>query len=193
MKTVKELLEEFSREVVKLTDLKKKYKVNTKGQRIESIKIVDTFNEDIVEFLSSYFKSVPKTNWLNNVCFISFLQYGRKREILLYASKLKRSKVDITTFPFQDELDQPWRTNMLTRPDACKRKIDQSSSRIDKRIRTAPSIQPLIPLIPPLISFQSLPLIPLEMMLLAARERVDRLLSCSSSTQIDLKTKKNLS
>ena len=60
MKTVKELLEEFSREVVKLTDLKKKYKVNTKGQRIESIKIVSTFNEDIVEFLSSYFKSVPR-------------------------------------------------------------------------------------------------------------------------------------
>jgi hypothetical protein len=56
MKTVKELLEEMSREVNQLTDLRKKYKVNVKGQRVEGIKIINAFDEDIRDFLSSYFR-----------------------------------------------------------------------------------------------------------------------------------------
>jgi hypothetical protein len=47
MKTVKELLEELSREVNQLTDLRKKYKVNVKGQRVEGIKIINAFDEDM--------------------------------------------------------------------------------------------------------------------------------------------------
>jgi hypothetical protein len=53
MKTVKELLEEMSREVNQLTDLSKKYKVNVKGQRVEGIKIINAFDEDIRDFISS--------------------------------------------------------------------------------------------------------------------------------------------
>jgi hypothetical protein len=213
MKTVKEMLVEFSRVIDKLTDLRKKYKVNIKGQRTELIKIVDFFDESMRNFLSSYFRSVPKANWLNNVCFISFDQCGKKREMILYAAKFKRSKVDISTFPSQDELDQPWRNTLWEDPR--KRKTPNASPGPNKKVRVEPITHPLLTLIQPIIP-QSIPQpltpirpsthlrqpllpqlpirhtispIPLETLLQAARYRVDRFLLPSFIATLDLKMK----
>jgi hypothetical protein len=158
MKTVKELLEELSREVNQLTDLRKKYKVNVKGQRVEGIKIINAFDEDMRDFLSSYFRGVAKSHWLTNECFILFNMNGRKREMVLYAAKFKRSKVDLLTFPFPEELEQPWRMTLRTHNG--KRKLTApSTSSPNKKILCQALTQPLFPLIRPLIPLIR-PLIP---------------------------------
>jgi hypothetical protein len=109
---------------------------------------------------------------------------GRKREMVLYAAKFKRSKVDLLTFPFPEELEQPWRMTLRTHNGKRKLTAPSTSSPNKKILCQAltqplfPLIRPLIPLIRPLIPIQEpLPAVPLEMMLQAARERIDQLFS----------------
>jgi hypothetical protein len=174
---------------------------------VKGIEIINIFDEDMRGFLSSFFKSIPKSNWLNCVCFISFTMCGVKREMLLYATKFKRSKVVISTFPFQEELEKPWRKTLLA--NAGKRKTPNvSSPGPNKKVRVEtitthpllPLIQPMIPrsipepltriiqpsthlrqpLLPQLQIRPTLSPIPLETLLQAARYRVHRFLSPSS-------------
>jgi hypothetical protein len=83
--------------------------------------------------------------------FVSFLLTSAgKKEMILYAAKFKRSKVDISTFPFQDELDQPWRNTLWADPR--KRKTPNvSSPGPNKKVRVEPITHPLLTLIQPMI------------------------------------------
>ena len=61
------------------------------------------------DFLSRYFRSGKKLSWLNDVCLVSFQLRGGDRELILYSSKGRVPRIDISSFPWQRELDLDWR------------------------------------------------------------------------------------
>lgn len=64
--------------------------------------------------------------WLNDTCHVSFSSHGCCRKINLYSSQNKRSKIEISSFPLPEELDQPWKSAICKK----KRKIPQILSEI---------------------------------------------------------------
>ena len=86
--------------------------VNKFGQIKEGFKLNLEFDQDNLDFLSLYFKQGKKKEWLEQTCCISFRLSGIDREMILFASEHKRSKIDVKNFLalYVNELDQPWRS-----------------------------------------------------------------------------------
>lgn len=96
----------------RLTDQRRSHSVTAFGQLKAGLKVNQIFDEEICEFISNYFKKGPRKNWLEESCLISFRLFGPKREVLLFSSSEKRSKIDLSTFPqsCRGQLDQQWKS-----------------------------------------------------------------------------------
>jgi hypothetical protein len=96
----------------KITDQRRSHSVTAFGQLKAGLKLDQNFDEETRKFISNYFRKGARKNWLEESCLISFRFLGQKREILLFASSEKRSKIDLSTFPqsCRGQLDQQWRS-----------------------------------------------------------------------------------
>ena len=83
--------------VAKLTHPKKQQQTNKMGQ-MAGMKVCTLFDDETMEFWTTYFPRGKKVDWLEG-CGISFRLYGDYREILLYAASFKRSEIS------QDRID----------------------------------------------------------------------------------------
>ena len=106
------MLKNMGQVIRNITDQRRSHSVNAMGQLKAGMKLVHYFDEETLEFISKYFRKGIKRGWLEQSCLISFRSSGKHKEMVLFASLLKRSKIDLTTFPnsFLNELDQSWRS-----------------------------------------------------------------------------------
>ena len=111
-RTIREMLKIMGDKILKITDQRRSHSVTAMGQLKAGLKLVHYFDEETLEFISKYFKKGVKKGWLEQTCLVSFRLSGKHKEMVLFASLLRRSNIDISTFPnsFINELDQSWRS-----------------------------------------------------------------------------------
>ena len=102
------MLKNMDQVIRNITDQRRSHSVTAMGQLKAGMKLVHYFDEETLEFISKYFRKGIKKGWLEQTCLVSFRLSGKKKEMVLFASLLRRSNIDISTFPnsFLHELDQ---------------------------------------------------------------------------------------
>ena len=106
------MLKNMDQVIRNITDQRRSHSVTMMGQLKAGLKLVYYFDEEALEFISKYFRKGAKKGWLEQTCLVSFRLSGKKKEMVLFASLLRRSNIDISTFPNSsiNELDQSWRS-----------------------------------------------------------------------------------
>jgi hypothetical protein len=106
---VLKMLQLMDKVIAEQTDLRFKSKLDPDGRISYPCKVKDVFDEEAQEFISQYLRLGSKRAWLETTCLVTFNMNGKKKEMVLYASKDKRSSIKYDSFPFKEEFDLDWR------------------------------------------------------------------------------------
>jgi hypothetical protein len=117
--------------IFKLTDQRKNHEANIFGQLKQGIKVVDSFDPEIRNFISSYLLRGRRKDWVELTCRITFKHYGKNMEMFLSVDPKSRSQIDIATFPsqFVHDLDCDWRS-LLGRSRMKKRSNEEMTPHV---------------------------------------------------------------
>jgi len=140
------MLNKMNQVIRKLTDQRIDHSLDALGQMKKGIKLCDCFDSETLEFICNYFTRGKKLEWLDQACAISFRLSSFDREMILFASSTKRSKIDLQTFPtsLRSELDQPWRSTVAKRKRPVV-EIDQITTSLQTPIKAVRSQEKLTP------------------------------------------------
>jgi hypothetical protein len=129
-----------------LTDQRKTHDLNPHGEFRSGIDLIKVFDPEIQEFLSSYLLLGKRRQWLEETCHVKIEQNGTRKQIYLSASPEKRSKIDLSTFPFiyREDLNKNWRSVLKNRKSK-KRSNEEITSHMtpSKKPCDAKSLAPI--------------------------------------------------